>query len=171
MAEFRKIVILGPESTGKSTLARQLAEHFNTEWVPEYARQYIDDLNRPYEEADLLEIAKGQIQLEDVKAQSTKGFLFCDTNLIVIKIWSDFKYGWTDPWIMESLKTRKYDHYLLMDIDLPWEPDPQREHPQQRRELFDLYKDYLESNQLPYEVVSGLKSDRFESALRIIGRL
>ena len=163
-----KIVILGPESTGKTTLVKQLAEHFNTEWVPEYARQFIDELGRSYQESDLLEIAKGQLQQEDEIASKSDGFLFFDTNLITIKIWSDYKYGRTDPWILESMKTRKYDFYLLTDIDLPWESDPQREHPNERQELFDLYKDYLESNQLPFEVVWGLELNRFENALRHI---
>jgi len=172
--EFRgefKIVILGPESTGKTTLAKQLAEHFNTEWVPEYARQYIDELDRPYEESDLLKIAKGQLQLEDEIASKSNGFLFCDTNLTTIKIWSDYKYGRTDSWILKSLNTRKYDFYLLTNIDLPWESDPQREHPNERQELFDLYKDYLESNQLRSSVITGQGNLRLQNAIKPIESL
>ncbi|MCP4459783.1 MAG: ATP-binding protein [Cytophagales bacterium] len=163
-----RIVLLGPESTGKTVITEQLAEHFNTAWVSEHARQYIEGLNRPYGEADLLEIAKGQIQHEDEKAQSTKGFLFCDTNLITIKIWSDFKYSRTDPWIMESVKTRRYDFYLLMDIDLPWEPDPLREHPEQRQDIFDLYKEHLDTKWLPYSIIKGEGKRRIQNAIEAI---
>lgn len=166
-----KIVLLGPESTGKSTLANQLAEYFDTQWVPEYARQYIDQLDRPYQEFDLLNIAKEQLKLEDELASRANTFLFCDTNLITIKIWSDYKYGRTDRWILESLKMRKYDFYLLMDIDLPWESDPQREHPNKRQELFDLYKAHLDSNQLGYSVLAGQENLRRQKAIRTIESL
>lgn len=163
-----KIALLGPESTGKTVLAKQLAGYFNTKWVPEYARQFINKLARAYEEADLLKIAKGQLQLEDEIASKLNGFLFCDTNLITIKIWSDHKYGHTAPWILNSLKTREYDFYLLMDTDISWEADPQREHPHERQELFDLHKAYLDSNQLRYSVIIGQGEERFQNATRII---
>ena len=166
--EIAKIVLLGPESTGKTTLAKQLARHFDTDWVPEYARQYIDELDRPYGESDLLDIAKGQLQLEDEKAKKTNRLLFYDTNLITIKIWSEYKYGRTDAWILDSLNTRSYDFYLLMDTDLPWESDPQREHPEQRPELFDLYKKYLDENQFPFSIITGQGEMRFQYARRSI---
>lgn len=162
---LKKIVILGPESTGKSTLTKQLAEHFQCDWVPECARQYIDQLDRPYEKTDLLEIAKGQLHLEDEAVSKTAGnLLFYDTNLIVIKVWSDFKYGRTHPGIEEQLHLRTYDHYLLTDIDLPWEADPQREHPDKRKELFDIYESYLRSRKLPYSIIRGNGSQRFTNA-------
>lgn len=162
---MKKISIIGPESTGKSELCAQLAREFETEWVPEYARFYIDRLFRDYGEADLLEIAKGQLAWEDDKAKYANGLLFCDTDLIVLKIWSDHKYGRTDPWILQQLKQRTYDFYLLSDIDLPWRPDPQREHPTQRRQFFDIYKQYLEDHGLPYAVVRGEEGDRLKSAV------
>ena len=164
----RKIVLLGPESTGKSTLTKELAEHYQTRFVPEYARQYIEELDRAYDEADLLKIAREQIQLEEQANLKPNRFLFYDTNLITIKIWSDFKYGRTDPWILESLKTRSYDFYLLVDIDLPWECDPQREHPEQRQELFDLHKNHLVLNRLPYWVISGVEEQRLQNAIEVI---
>lgn len=166
MSELKRIAIIGPESTGKSALCQQLATHYQTEWVAEYARYHLDELIRPYEQKDLKVIAEGQLKWEEKKEKSARDFLFCDTNLIVIKIWSDHKYGNTDPWIEEQLEKRSYDFYLLNDIDLPWQPDPQREHPDQRQYFFDKYEDYLKKQSLPYAVVSGLDGNRKESALR-----
>ena len=166
--ELKKIAIVGPESTGKSQISQQLAQHFDTEWVPEFARFYLDRLDRPYERKDLLEIAKGQITWEEEKATYANEFLFCDTNLIVIKIWSDHKYGATDPWIEEKLQSQTYDYYLLGNIDIPWAPDPQREHPTRRAYFFSLYKEYLESRSLPYAVVSGIEETRKKNAVEAI---
>ena len=163
-----KVVIIGPESTGKSVLSKQLAEYYETSFVPEYARQYLDVLGRPYEELDLLKIAKGQLQSEEERISESNKYLFHDTNLITIKIWSEVKYGRVDPWILYSIKTRTYDFYLLTDIDLPWEPDPMREHPEQRQELFELYKNYLDSNRLPYTEISGMGDQRFQNAIDTI---
>ena len=161
----KRIAVVGPESTGKSELSQQLARELNTEWVPEYARFYLDRLDRPYEQSDLLEIAKGQLAWEDDKAIYANEYLICDTNLIVTKVWSDHSYGSTDEWIEESLKERIYDAYLLTDIDVPWRPDPQREHPQLREYFFDVYKSYLEKHGLPYSVVKGIEGDRLQSAM------
>ena len=168
--ELKKIAIVGPESTGKSELSQQLARHFNTEWVPEYARFYLDRLDREYEKDDLLEIAKGQLIWEDDKAAFSNTFLICDTNLIVIKIWSDHKYGNTNPWIEDQLKSRKYDFYLLTNIDLLWRPDPQREHPDLRTYFFELYEKYLQANNLPYSLVSGIEGDRLKNAVDAISQ-
>jgi len=136
-----------------------------TEWVPEFARFYIDRLDRPYEKDDLRIIAETQLTWEDDKAEYANGYLFCDTNLLVIKIWSDHKYGETDPWIEEQLASRKYHFYLLPNIDIPWRPDPQREHPTMRIHFFQLYEQYLKENDLPYAIVSGIEGERKKSAL------
>ena len=165
---MKKIVIIGPESTGKTTLVKQLAAHFNCPMVEEYARSYIDQLDRPYERADLLKIAKGQVSLED-KAERLNGeYLFCDTDLRVIKIWSLVKYKQVDRWITHQINSRNYFAYLLMDIDIPWESDPQREHPDQRQQLFDLYYKELEASAVPYKVISGLGQQRLQLALKTI---
>jgi len=163
-----KIAIIGPECTGKTELAAALAKHFQTEWVPEYARTFIDHLNTPYGEEDLLRIAMGQLDWEDKYASLATDYLICDTNLIVMRIWSDHKYGHTDPWILESLETRMYDYYLLTDIDVPWQPDPQREHPHMRQYFFDLYQDYLIQNKLPFAVVHGMGEERLKQAVKLI---
>jgi len=164
----RKIAITGPESTGKSILAEQLAAHYQTAWVPEYARKYLEQLGRPYEEADILLIAKGQLSDETSKLDLAGNFLFCDTELLVTKIWSEVKYGRCDPWILEMIGLNPYDLYLLCDIDLPWEYDPLREHPGRRQFLFDLYHNELESRNFPFAVVRGTGRARLEYAIAII---
>lgn len=168
----KKIVIIGPESTGKSTLTQALAEHFGEPWVPEYAREYLEKLDRPYEFEDLLSIAKGQISLEEKKLEEAKWFLFCDTDLHVLKVWSESKYKQVHPWILDQIEVRKYDSYLLTDIDTPWEADPQREHPEpeMREFFFNLYRSLLEKNGTPFYVVRGDKETRFSQALNYINQ-
>jgi len=167
---LKKVVIIGPESTGKSTLAQDLSGHFGCHWVPEYARNYLEKLNRPYAYEDLLEIAKGQVDLENELSQRSKELLVCDTDLNVIKIWSDHKYGKVHPWIEDQIKMRKYDLYLLTDIDIPWQDDPQREHPDpvMRLYFFDLYRRIIEGSGVPFRIISGNKIDRKETAIEIV---
>ena len=162
---MKKVVIIGPECTGKSTLTQALAKHFKASFINEYAREYIDQLGRDYNELDILTIAKGQIQLEDSHATKSN-LLFLDTDLIVCKVWSEFKYGRCHPWIVEQIEQRHYDHYLLCDIDLPWQNDSQREHPNHRRELFDIYQNELKKYNKSYSIVSGL--DRFKFSLNLL---
>ncbi|MDP1624038.1 MAG: ATP-binding protein [Bacteroidales bacterium] len=165
---IRKIAITGPESTGKSALAEQLADHFQTTWVPEYARQYLNHLGRPYEEKDILLIAKGQLAAEASQLSYANILLFCDTELLVTKIWSEVKYHRCNPWILETIKVHRYDLYLLCDIDLPWQEDPLREHPDQRQYLFDLYYNELKNRKFPFRVVRGRGQERLENAIKII---
>lgn len=165
MNRIKKIAIVGPESTGKSEMSQQLAQHFQTEWVPEFARFYLDRLGRPYEKHDLLSIAEGQLAWEDDKEEIANRYLICDTNLVVLKVWSDHKYGTTDPWIESQLATRTYDLYLIPNIDLPWRPDPQREHPKLREHFMNVYQNYLEQHQLPYAIVSGIEGERKTAAV------
>lgn len=157
---MKKIVIIGPECTGKSTLTQALAKHFNAPYIDEYARKYISQLRREYAEADILTIAKGQIELEK-SCSTSQDFLFLDTDLIVCKVWSVFKYGRCHPWILDQIEQRHYDYYLLCDIDLQWEDDKQREHPNHRQELFDIYQNELEKYNKSYSVVSGMERVRF----------
>lgn len=171
---LKKIVIIGPESTGKSTLSGQLAEHYGTHWVPEFAREYIDNLTRPYQENDLLEIAKGQIESEALFAkQAAQNLLFCDTDLYVIKVWSEHKYNRCHPWILEQIARRLYDCYILTDIDMSWQPDPQREHPQpeMRQYFFNIYKDIVQQSGIPFVIVSGDEKTRLATAVNAINNL
>lgn len=162
---MKKVVIIGPECTGKSTLTKTLAKHFKVPYVNEYAREYINQLDRMYVESDILTIAKGQIQLEDSHSANSH-FLFLDTDLLVCKVWSEFKYGRCHPWILEQIERRHYDHYLLCDIDLPWQADGQREHPNHRQELFEIYQNELKNYTKSYSIVSG--SDRFKFSLNLL---
>ncbi|MCX6283165.1 MAG: ATP-binding protein [Bacteroidetes bacterium] len=166
--KLRKIAITGPESTGKSMLAQQLASQFETVWVPEYAREYLE-LNGPsYHEEDILAIARGQLEQETKALSKASGFIFCDTEFIVTKIWSEVKYGRCHPWISEQAVNHVYDLYLLCDIDLPWESDPLREHPGMRKELFELYCNELKEMGFPFFIVSGYGPDRLRNAVGII---
>lgn len=165
---LRKIAITGPESTGKSVLAANLAKFYGTHWVPEYAREYLE-LNGPeYKEEDILFIAKGQLERETLALSHTSGFLFCDTEFLVTKIWSEVKFKRCHPWIREQVENHQYDLYLLCDIDLPWESDPLREHPEMRNELFDLYYNELRYRSFPFFVVNGFGDNRLKNAIEII---
>jgi NadR type nicotinamide-nucleotide adenylyltransferase len=165
-----RIAITGPESTGKSTIARKLAEHYKTVWIPEFARTYINQLNRPYKEHDLIEIAKGQISHEKELISKANKYLFCDTELTVIKIWSEYKYGNVDPDILSEYYKTSYDLYLLMDINLPWKYDPQREHPEKREFFFDWFESELKAKQADYHVIGGSDEERFENACMVIDK-
>ena len=163
-----RIVLTGPESTGKTTLALHLAAYYGVPWVPEYARTYLDNLKRDYVEADLLEIAKGQIYREDRISAGHPAILFCDTDLITIKIWSEVKFGKTDPWILEQIKSRHYDHYFLCDTNIPWEPDPLREHPNQREALSELYLHELKSMGKSFSTIKGTLQERINKTIEFI---
>ena len=168
MRNIVKIAITGPESTGKSRLAMELAEYYKTVYVPEFAREYIDRLDRPYTQEDILTIARGQICEEELWIQKADHILFCDTELIVTKIWSEVKYGRFDPWILKKTEENKYDLFLLCDIDLPWEADPQREHPHMREKLFTLYYNELTGRGVPFKVVSGSGKERLMNAIGFV---
>jgi len=159
-----KIAITGPESTGKSTLSKQLASHYQTVWVPEYARTYIAGLNREYTLDDIETIARGQIQLEKQLLTSAGNVLISDTDLLVLKIWSEHAFGRTPQFILEKLEQQDYNLYLLMGVDLPWEPDPQREHPHLRQYFYDWYKRELAALEVPFAEVTGQQHERFENA-------
>jgi NadR type nicotinamide-nucleotide adenylyltransferase len=168
-----KVVVIGPESTGKSTLSEQLAAHYQTVWVQEFARQYLEELSRPYEQQDLLTIAEGQLALEDELARQANGLLVCDTDLHVIKVWSEHKYGTCDPRILEQIATRPYDLYLLTYIDIPWEEDPQREYPDpaMREYFYNIYKDLVAASGVPWVVIKGSFEERRSLAIAAVDNL
>jgi NadR type nicotinamide-nucleotide adenylyltransferase len=168
---IRRIAITGPESTGKSELAKKLAEHYNTIWVPEFAREYLNIINRPYVQADILEIAKGQIESEDRLSYLAKDILFCDTEPIVTKIWSEHLYKKCDDWIKKKIDDHSYDLYLLCNIDIPWVPDPLREQPEKREYFFDLFYNELKSRNFNFSVISGYGEERINNAINIIDNL
>lgn len=164
---LQRIVIIGPESTGKSTLCASLAEHYNTIWVPEYAREHLEKYGTKYTYDDLLVIAQQQLALEDkMAANASNGLLFIDTNMYVMKVWCEFVFGKCHQWILDRIAERKYDFYLLCNTDLPWEQQPMREYPEPgpRLKLFHMYKDLLVHQQVPWQIISGTNNERVNSA-------
>jgi NadR type nicotinamide-nucleotide adenylyltransferase len=167
----KKVVVIGPECTGKSELAKFLADHFKTVYVDEYARAYLNKLIRGYEKSDLTKIAHGQARMEDEWVYDAKDVLICDTNALVIKVWSEFKYGDVDPDILKTIQERKYDMYLLTYIDVPWENDPQREHPDKREHFWQIFKNEVEKTGIPFTIISGPREERRRTAVEAIEKL
>jgi len=167
MPQPRKIVVIGPESTGKSTLSAALAKALNTVWNPEYARSYLDAIGRPYTEADLLQIAYGQIEGEAQRLASAQDYLICDTDLYVLKVWAEAKYARCDRRILELIAGNTYDLYLLTYIDTPWMDDPQREHPaiEERRYFYHQYRDIVQQSGVPWIDIRGGEEERLAQAL------
>ena len=181
MESLKKIVVIGPESTGKSTLCQTLGGHYNTLWVPEYAREYLEKNGTEYNYEDLLRIANGQIKLEEKisdqlvasseqLASSHLSPLFIDTDLYVMKVWAEFVFNKCHNWILNRIAQRKYDLYLLCDTDLPWIEDPLREYPDQkiREKLFYFYKDIMVNQSTPWVHIFGTYEERFQKALTAI---
>lgn len=170
---MKKIVIIGPESTGKSTLCQDLAAHFGTAWCPEFARQYLLDNGTDYTYGDLLVIAKGQQTLEDKLLPEAKPpFYFIDTNQYVMKVWCEVVFSDCHSWIIQQIAQRQYDFYLLCDVDLPWVQDGLREYPDlmQRQQLFNTYKDIVINSGTPWAVISGAPSERLPNALTALAQ-
>jgi NadR type nicotinamide-nucleotide adenylyltransferase len=171
---LKKIVIIGPESTGKSTLCEQLAKHFNTSWCPEFAREYLLNHGTNYTYNNLLTIAKGQLALEEeMIVQANNGLLFIDTNMYVMKVWCEFVFDKCHPWILEQIVNRPYDLYLLCNTDLPWVKDELREYPdlETRNKLFHYYKDLLVNQATPWVEISGNNENRLEQAITAVNKI
>ena len=170
---MKKFVVIGPESTGKSTLCSQLAQHFNTKWVPEYAREYLEKNGTNYSYDDLLIIARGQINLEEsLSSQLTipDSQLFIDTDMYVMKVWCEYVFNKCHNWILNRIAERKYDGYLLCNVDLPWVKDNLREYPdlETRNKLYNFYRDILINQNTPWVEINGSYRERFESALKFV---
>lgn len=177
--EIKKVVVLGPESTGKSTLCAQLAKHYNTLWCPEFAREYLQPKGGKYSYDDLLEVAKGQLALEKeyldgVASRTSTGdgprLLFVDTDMYVMKVWCEYVYGKCHTFILEKAAEQQADLYLLCNIDLPWTHDELREYPdvKARQELFAIYKDILINQSVPWTIISGDNEQRLQAALKAV---
>ena len=198
---MKKIVVLGPESTGKSFLSQQLATHYKTQWVPEYAREYLQKNGTDYVYEDLYEIAMGQVDSEEnivrswqLSDGSPDSFwvppvskkrpnlqpstfnlqpLFLDTDLYTIKIWSEISFNSCDNRILTQIAKRRYDVYLLCNTDLPWAPDPLREYPdlRSRQKIYNYYKDVLVNQEMPWVDISGNYEERFLKAVEAVNRI
>ena len=165
---LKRISITGPESTGKSVLAGQLAGYFHEPFVPEYAREYLQNKGTEYTLEDVLNIARGQLALENQTAEKADKLLFCDTDILVTKIWCSVRFGKVPGWIEEQFLKHKYDLYLLCFPDLPWEPDPLRQNPGDRDKLFELYEKELKQSGMNYRIVSGQGNERLEKAVTFV---
>ena len=167
---MRRISLTGPESAGKSTLAAQLAAHYGTVFVLEYARQYLEENGSSYTLPDLDAIARGQLAAEDAAAAQASGWLFCDTDLLVLKIWAENAFGTCPAWILAELARPRYALTLLLAPDLPWAPDPLREHPDpaQRWHFYELYQQELVTRSWPFAEISGPPATRLAQAVAAI---
>lgn len=187
---IKKIVAIGPESTGKSTLCKQLAQHFNTIWCPEYAREYLNQNGIKYSYTDLKKIAEGQLVMEDYCVEEVNGRLsmgnsegkqnspftihhsplFIDTNMYVMKVWYEYVFQKCEFFVLDEIAARNYDLYLLCNIDLPWIEEPMREYPdeQPRKELYNIYKDLLINQTTPWIEISGSYEERLQKAIDAI---
>ena len=166
-----KIVIIGPESTGKTDLAQSLAEHYNTIWIPEYAREYIENLNRPYEYSDIEIIAKKQVQQEKEYIVKAKNILFLDTDLIITKVWFDVVYKKCPEWIVKEIAGTNIKLYLLCNTNIEWKPDPVRENEKLRGKLFSTYKKEIEHFGFQYKIISGKGNKRLDKAIKFVDNL
>jgi NadR type nicotinamide-nucleotide adenylyltransferase len=170
----KKFVVIGPESTGKSTLCRLLAERFNTLWVPEYAREYLEKNGTDYNYDDLLTIAKGQLELQksynsQITVQHSPLF-FIDTDMYVMKVWCEYVFNNCHNWILNRIAEQIYDGYLFCNVDLPWVKDNLREYPdlETRNKLYHYYKDLLVNQNTPWVEVRGNYEQRFDIAAQFV---
>ena len=187
---MKKIVIIGPESTGKSTLCEKLAAHYHTSWCPEYAREYLLKHGTNYTYENLLEIAKGQVALEDKYIQQLEQapstgkagsrltthdsrLLFIDTDMYVMQVWCKFVFGKVHSWVLNQIIQRKYDLYLLCNVDLPWVKDELREYPDlaRREKLYNIYKEIMLHQPVPWVDISGNYEERLEKAITAVDTL
>ena len=171
MKQPKRIVVIGPESTGKSTLCAQLAEHYQTCWCPEFAREYLKQTGGRYNYEDLLNVAHGQLELEDtMETQASGHYFFIDTDMYVMKIWCEVAFEQCHSWILKQIARRSYDFYLLCNTDLPWVKDDLREYPDPRfrNRLFRMYKDLAINSGTAWSEISGTDSERLQTAISVL---
>ena len=167
-----KIAIIGAESTGKTWLCEALAKHYNTIWVPEYAREYFDDSDiYNYTLDDLVIIAEKQIERERQLESKANRFLFCDTTLITLKIWAELEFKTTPPFIEEHLHKIKYAYYLVTDNQMPWVADKLRENKHSRERLFKMNLEEVNKLDIAYFIVSGANNERLVNAIAEINKI
>ncbi|MCF6349887.1 MAG: ATP-binding protein [Flavobacteriaceae bacterium] len=171
-----KIVLFGPESTGKTTLSQQLARHYNTVWAPEFAREYLQNKwnnhRKTCENSDLIPIAIGQMKLENNLAKKADKILICDTDLLETKVYSQEYYGgFVAKKLNKAAKENNYDLYLLTYIDTPWEADDLRDRPELRLEMFNAFENALKSHDKNYILLKGNKETRLKKAIKAIDKI
>ena len=189
----KKIIAIGPESTGKSTLCKQLAGYYKTLWVPEYAREYLEEHGMSYDYDDLLTIAKKQIELEEEmerklnnnksvmqfgssfssQESQSHAMLFIDTNMYVMKVWCEFVFNKCHNWILNQIAKKECDLYLLCNVDLPWVEDGLREYPDLkiRNKLYRYYQDIMINQATPWVEIGGNYEQRLKKAIESINSI
>ena len=167
-SEIIKIAVVGPESTGKSTMSAFLAEHYKTVWVPEYARDYCAALTHAPTWEDEIKMFHGQLALEAEMLPQANQLLICDTTFITVKIWSDYTFGRSPREVLDELPRHPYDLYLLLNIDLPWEEDPLRDFPHMREHFMSVWYKELQALNTNYILISGTGQGRYANALAAI---
>ncbi|MBK0380235.1 AAA family ATPase [Mucilaginibacter segetis] len=165
-----KIAIVGPESTGKSTMSAYLAEHYRTVWVPEFARAYCEGLTDTPTWQDEINMFNGQLALEYELLPKANKILICDTTFITVKIWSEYTFGKAPQEVLDELPKHTYDFYLLLNIDLPWEHDPLRDFPHMREHFMDVWYKELRELNARYELISGNGPERYANAISAIDK-
>lgn len=168
MEKILKVAIIGPESTGKSTLAAALAKHYHTIWVQEYAREYCSKLTTECTLQDEINMFYGQLALEEQELAQKPSLLICDTTILTVKVWCEHVFGSCPDFIKEEIATRAYDFYVLLDIDMPWEPDPLRDFPHLRAHFLTIYREELKLLAKPFTFISGLGEQRLNNAVAAI---
>lgn len=167
---IRKIAIVGPESTGKSTISQELAKHYRVPWVPEYARYYCAALTADCTMQDEINMFHGQVALEEsILATAESDFIICDTTFLTVKIWSDEILGQSPSVVLDALRIRTYDFYILLDIDLPWQEDPLRDFPHLREHFMEVWHRELKAIDANYVVVGGI-DDRLQNVITAIDK-
>ncbi len=171
-SNIKRIALTGPESSGKTTLCRELAKHYQTVWVPEFAREYVAHIGRKYTLEDIEHCYKEQLKEEERLLQEAHQYIFIDTELITAKVWSEDVFKKVPQWIEENIELAKYDLYLLTSHDLPWQQDPVRENPHRREFFFEWYKRELEERHFPFSIISGNGNERLLNAVSaIVGKI
>ncbi len=167
-SSIRKIAVVGPESTGKSTMSAYLANHYDTVWVPEFAREYCEKLTAPPTWQDEVNMFYGQVALEKEILPHANKLLICDTTFITVKIWSDYTFGQSPQEVLDELPEHPYDLYLLLNIDLPWEEDPLRDFPHMREHFMEVWHKELQALNARYIVISGTGTSRYDNAIAAV---
>ena len=171
MDGIKKIVLTGPESSGKSILASELASHFKTQWAPEYARIFLETHGSDYTYPSLLQMAKAHKEHQAPFIGAASKLIFLDTDLINYKVWCNVVYHKTHQWIIDNINKEKDHSYLITYPDIEWAPDPLRENPNDRTFLFEQHLEEISNLKRPYRIVKGLGKQRLKNAIALAEEL